>query len=182
MIAYKFRVTIDYEEDVLREIEIRSDLSFFEFQRIIVSAFEFSGKQMSSFYMSNEEWDKGEEIVLFDMGFEETNDSPRVMETTQLSELINKEDQRMLFVYDFLKMWVFYIELIGENPPEKEISYPRIITSIGTPPDEEQKSLDFKMPVDIIEEDDIDPEIRDLLDDLNDVGTEYIDPDDLSSY
>ena len=185
MIVYNFRITLDFEKDVIREIEVRSDQSFFEFHRMIIKAFGFTGDQMCSFFMSNEDWDKGEEIVLFDMGFEDNSDSPRVMENTQLSEMINKKDEKILYVYDFLRMWVFSAELIDETIPEKEVVYPRIVNSIGDAPNEEEKSLDFEMPVEMMEdeEDEMDPELKDLLDDLNDeAGSEYIDPDDLPEY
>lgn len=185
MIVYNFRITLDFEKDVIREIEVRSDQSFFEFHGMIIKAFGFTGNQMCSFFMSNEDWDKGEEIVLFDMGFEDSPDSPRVMENTQLSEMINKKNEKILYVYDFLKMWVFSAELIGETIPEKDIDYPRVVNSVGDAPDENEKSLDFEMPVEMMDEedDDIDPELKDLLDDLNDeAGSEYIDPDDLPAY
>lgn len=185
MIVYNFRVTLDFEKDVIRDIEVRSDQSFFEFHQIIIKAFNFNGDQMCSFFMSNKDWDKGEEIVLFDMGFEDNADSPRLMENTQLSEMINKKNEKILYVYDFLKMWVFSAELIGETIPEKEIVYPRVVNAIGKAPDENEKSLDFEMPIEMLEneEDDLDPELKDLLDDFNDQAESgYIDPDDLPSY
>ena len=37
----------------------------------IIEAFEFRGDQMASFYVSNENWDKGEEISLLDLSEEE---------------------------------------------------------------------------------------------------------------
>jgi len=185
MIVYNFRITLDFEKDVTRDIEVRSDQSFFEFHRMIIKAFGFTGDQMCSFFMSNEDWDKGEEIVLFDMGFEESENTPRMMENTQLTELINKRDEKMLYVYDFLRMWVFMIELTDETMPKKEVVYPRIVKSVGDAPDENEKSLDFEMPVEMIEDEDdnMDPELKDLMDDFNDEsGSEYIDPDELPSY
>jgi hypothetical protein len=152
---------------------------------MIIKAFNFSGDQISSFFMSNEEWDKGEEIVLFDMGFEDDVDSPKAMENTQLTEMVNKHDEKLLYVYDFLRMWVFLIELTDENTPEKDVVYPQIVKTIGDAPDENDKSLDFDMPVEMMddEDDDMDPELKDLMDDSNDeAGSEYIDPDDLSAY
>jgi hypothetical protein len=185
MIIYNFRITLDYEKDVIREIEVRSDQSFFEFHKMIIEAFEFNGDQMCSFFMSNKDWDKGEEIMLFDMGFEDNTNTPRVMENTQLTEMIAKRDEKILYVYDFLRMWVFLIELTDETILETDTNYPRIVNSIGNPPDENEKSLDFEMPVEKIEDEDeeMDPELRDLLDDSNDDSDfGYIDPDDLSTY
>jgi hypothetical protein len=36
-----------------------------------MSAFEFKGDQMASFYVSNDEWDKGHEINLMDMSYDD---------------------------------------------------------------------------------------------------------------
>ena len=106
---YHFRVLIDYEKDVFREIALRSDQSFMDLSNTIIKAFEFKGDQMASFYMSNDDWDKGEEIVQFDMGEDE---AVRSMENTTLSDLLSNKNQKVLYVYDFLRFWIFYIELI----------------------------------------------------------------------
>ena len=69
MIAYKFRVVIDIEEDVFRDVVILENQNFEELHHAIVHAFGFEGDQMASFYMSDEQWEKGEEIGLIDMSF-----------------------------------------------------------------------------------------------------------------
>jgi hypothetical protein len=179
---YKLRVLIDYEKDVFREILIRSDQHFIDLNYAIIKAFQFSGDQMSSFYISNEDWEKGEEIVQFEMDAE---DEIRSMENTRLDEIINAKNKNVLFVYDFLRLWIFYIELISINKNIPLGDYPVVIASIGTPPNEEEKSIDFEMPSDHIGEDDeLDPELRELLGggDDDDDESDYIDPDDMSSY
>ena len=180
MVVYNFRVTIDFEKDVVRDIAIRSDQSFLELNDVIISSFEFKGDQMCSFFMSNEDWDKGEEIVLFDMGHEENSLSTRIMENTLLNDMIKKSDEKILYVYDFLRMWVFSIELLSKGEVNDKGSYPHVINSIGDAPDETDKSLEFDMPVDFLDEDDeeMDPELRDLLGDFDD-ESDYIDPDEL---
>ena len=52
--VYVFRVLIDYEKDVFRDIQIKSTQTFTEFHQAIQEAFDFDGEQMSSFYLSNE--------------------------------------------------------------------------------------------------------------------------------
>lgn len=184
MIVYHFRVTLDHETDVVRDIAIRSDQNFLEFHQIIFKSFDFNGQQMSSFFTSNEEWDKGEEIVLFDMDQDPLEDRLRTMEDTQLSEMINKRNQKLLYVYDFLKMWVFYLELIDETIPSKDERYPLLTRSIGIAPDEEDKSLEFEMPVDIIddENEETDPELKELLNPMDQDDESFVDPDDLPSF
>jgi hypothetical protein len=176
---YHFRVLIDYEKDVFREIALRSDHTFMDLSNSIIKAFSFKGDQMTSFYLSNDDWDKGEEIVQFDMGDDE---AVRNMEKTLLSDLLAKKGQKVLYIYDFLRFWIFYIELINVSALNEGEEYPLLINSIGTAPDEESKSIDFEMPKDHMGEDEeLDPELKDLMggDDDDD---EYFDPNDLSDY
>lgn len=177
---YTFRVLIDYEKDVFRDIICRQDHSFMDLSKAIIEAFDFSGDQMSSFYMSNENWDKGEEIVQFDMGPE---DDLKSMESTLLKDMIKDNDQKILFIYDFLKLWIFYIELISISK-EKEGDYPQITSRLGISPKEDDKSDDFEMPQDHIGEDtELDPELRELLGGNDDDDeTDYIDPNDLANF
>jgi hypothetical protein len=178
---YHFRVLIDYEKDVFREIAIRSDQTFMDLHHSIIKAFDFKGDQMASFYMSNDDWDKGEEIAQFDMG---EDAETRSMENTLLSDLLKKKNQKVLYVYDFLRFWIFYIELISLSPVNEKENYPILLNGIGTAPDEESKSIDFEMPKGRIGEDDeLDPELQDLLGgDDDDDESDYIDPNDISNY
>jgi hypothetical protein len=177
---YTFRVLIDYEKDVFREIAIRSDQSFMDLSQSIIKSFQFKGDQIASFYMSNEDWDKGEEIVQFEM---DDDNEMKSMEKTMLNDLIKDKNQRVLYIYDFLKFWIFYIELISiQKEVENEI-YPILINSIGLAPDEESKSMEFEMPQDRMDEDsELDPELKDLMGGIDDDETDYIDPNDLSSF
>lgn len=179
--TYKFRVLIDYEKDVFREIEIRSDQSFLDLNNAIISSFSFKGDQMASFYMSNEDWDKGEEIVLFEMGDE---DEAKNMTDTLLKDMISSKNEKILYIYDFLRLWIFYIELIAVTTEDENKDYPFLVNSIGTAPKEEDKSLDFEMPVDHIGEDsELDPELKDLLGgDDDDDEPDYIDPNDIANF
>ena len=178
---YKFRVLIDYEKDVFREIEIRSDQTFLDLNHAIISAFTFKGDQMASFYMSNDDWDKGEEIVLFEMGDE---DEAKNMADTLLKDMVSNKIEKILYIYDFLRLWIFYIELVSESSADENTKYPILVNSIGTAPEEEDKSMDFEMPVDHIGEDsELDPELKDLLGgDDDDDEPDYIDPNDISNF
>ncbi|PJB14623.1 MAG: hypothetical protein CO118_07650, partial [Flavobacteriales bacterium CG_4_9_14_3_um_filter_32_8] len=69
MNIYKFRVTIEDNSDkvIFRDIEIKSTQTFEDFHQIILKAFNFDNSQMASFYVSDEDWNKAQEIALFDM-------------------------------------------------------------------------------------------------------------------
>ena len=69
MAGLKFRVLLDSkdQEKVFRDILISDTDNFESFYKAIISAFRFEGDQMASFYISNDEWDKGHEISLMDL-------------------------------------------------------------------------------------------------------------------
>jgi hypothetical protein len=143
MPGLKFRVLLDSDnqEEIFRDILI-SDLDNFEnFFHTILTAFEFKGKEIGSFYVSNDDWDKGHEINLLDMSYDDDAiDAPSaVMKDAIIKDFLEEPDQKFILVYDFMRMWIFLIELIGfdKNDPEK----PSILLSIGKPPSEQSKDI-----------------------------------------
>ena len=131
---YRFRIILDAKEDIFRDIEIDSENTLEEFHNAITQSFGFEGQEMASFYVSNEEWEQGEEIALFDLS--EGVDSIRIMNETSIDDVSNKNETRLLYVYDFLSMWTFLVELadIAEVEPGK--TYPNLMFSHGEIPDE----------------------------------------------
>ena len=47
---YSIRIILDSKDDVLRDLEIKSNSSFEELHFAIVDAFNLKGKEMASFY------------------------------------------------------------------------------------------------------------------------------------
>lgn len=158
---FRFRVLLDQEEEVFRDIQIRADESFDDFHRVILKSFGFSGMEMASFYMSNEEWDKGEEITQMDMGAPEGRPI-RTMMDTELKDMLHAEGQKMLYLYDFMRMWIFFIELFKIEEPEEGKEYPEVCLAVGDAPEETEKT-----PVDVFPSDpDIDLDGFENIDDL----------------
>ncbi|MBV6404299.1 MAG: hypothetical protein IT228_13385 [Flavobacteriales bacterium] len=140
MRIYRFRVLLDDASEAFRDIEIGSEQNLKVFHQAIQDAFGFSGNEMACFYVSDEEWNKGTEIPLADLGFgEEGTPPPALMDQVLLSDHIRSTDQRFLYVYDFLHMWVFMVELIGAGSPVKGVEYPRVVMRYGTPPAENSR-------------------------------------------
>ena len=144
MAGLKFRVLLDSKDknEVFRDILISDKTDFETFYRAILDAYGFSSDQMASFYMSNDNWDKGFEISLFDMSFGEDPEQilPGVMHSSIIGKYIQEPDQKIILVHDFLRMWIFLIELIGytEDTPD----YPKTILTVGNAPSEESKSAE----------------------------------------
>ena len=83
---------------------------------------------MASFYLSNSKWIQGEEITFESFGHE------KVMKEHILNTIINNDQKNFIYVYDFLKLWTFFIEVIEENKENSHSHYPQTIFSIGDTP------------------------------------------------
>ena len=125
---YKIRVILNTEEDVIRDIAIDSLSNLEDFHNSITNAFGFTGDQMASFYRSDETWVQGEEHPLFDMG--EGADRKVQMNQVLLDQVLQKDNDKMLYVYDFFSMWSFYIELIQTNFDHNNIELPILLFSL----------------------------------------------------
>ncbi len=143
MRIYRFRVLIDHPSEAFRDIEIESEQSFLDLHKAIKDAFAFLGQEMACFYVSDEEWGKGPEIPLADMGFAEEGHVPALMAEVLISDHIRSTTQRFVYAYDFLHMWMFLIELIGVDEPRAGATYPRVVMSMGVAPDEHSKETDL---------------------------------------
>lgn len=138
--SYKFRVLLDSEKDeeIFRDIQISDTSNFETLYRAILAAFQFEGKEIGSFFMSNDSWDKGHEISLMDMRYgDDDPDMPSVMEEAILNDYMEEKDQKIILVYDFLRMWIFLLELLEIT--DEEITAPKVTLSIGMAPPEDSK-------------------------------------------
>ncbi|GEQ85830.1 hypothetical protein ULMS_13380 [Patiriisocius marinistellae] len=129
---YRFRVILNSDDEVFRDIEIQSEASFEDFNNVILQSFGFDGSEMASFYTSNEQWEQLLEIAQFDMG--EKDEPVITMGETYLENIINKDDRNLVYVYDFLLMWTFIIELADIAKEESGMTYPNVMYSHGEVP------------------------------------------------
>ncbi|PJA07465.1 MAG: hypothetical protein COX70_06440 [Flavobacteriales bacterium CG_4_10_14_0_2_um_filter_32_8] len=146
MNIYKFRVTIEDNSDkvIFRDIEIKSTQTFEDFHQIILKAFNFDNSQMASFYVSDEDWNKAQEIALFDMQLtEEEGLKVLIMSETEINTQINCIGQHLVYTYDFLNMWNFFIELTEITIKEKGTNYPIITYTKGKAPKQGSKNDSF---------------------------------------
>ena len=65
---YRFRIILDAQEDIFRDLEIEASASLEDFHYAIAQAFGFGGNEMASFYTTHDNWEQGEELPLLDMG------------------------------------------------------------------------------------------------------------------
>ena len=162
---YRFRIILDTDEDVFRDIEIEASNTLEDFHNAITQSFGFDGQEMASFYTSNDLWEEGEEISLFDIG--DAPEGVRIMSETILEDVVDEEKTRLLYVYDFLNMWTFMVELADIAEAEAGTIYPNLMYSHGQIPEEAPEKEFIAEEIeeeDFEEEFDLDPEDYDNLD------------------
>lgn len=162
---YRFRVILDAHEDVFRDIEIEANATFEDFHNAITQSFGFGGQEMASFYISNDKWEEGDEIALFDMG--EKPGDVLVMGETLLENVIHEDQTKLIYVYDFLNMWTFLVELAEIAEAQEGLLYPNLMFAHGQIPEEApEKEFISDGDEDELEDDEfgLDPEDYDNLD------------------
>ena len=80
------------------------------------------------------------------------------MGEVKVGELIRKTGQRMIYVYDFLRMWGFFVEMVSVADAEDGQDYPKVALALGEAPDEGSKDMDFNMETESAHGDDDDDE------------------------
>lgn len=145
--ALKFRVLLDTKEDkeIFRDILIDENDNFESLYHAIISSFRFEGNQMASFYISNDDWDKGHEISLMDMNYgdEAIDEVASVMSSAVLRDFMKEPNQKVILVYDFLRMWIFLIELLEKT--DEIIEKPTTLLAIGIAPPEDSKMAEMDL-------------------------------------
>ena len=126
---YKIRVVLEWVEDVICDIEIDGNSSFENLHNAIFEFFNFETKEIASFYLSDDKWSQGQEISL-----ESFDKYQLLMRDAKLSSIINNFQKKFLYVFDFLELWTFFIEVIEIDHKSTDFSYNKLIFSYGELP------------------------------------------------
>jgi hypothetical protein len=141
MAIYRFRVAFEDNEDIYREIEIKSTQTFEDFHNIIVQSIHFDNQHNASFFISDDLWHKGEEISLRPLDEDEIEKRkrrelaiPKQMNKCKLASLIDDPHQKFVYVYDNKTGWSFTVELVKILMDDPKGSFPKCIKSVGEAP------------------------------------------------
>lgn len=162
---YRFRVILDNDtdEDIFRDLEIRETDTLEDLHNIITQSFGFDGTEMASFYISDEMWNQGEEISLFDLS---EDASVRLMNKTAINSVVHEMQPKLIYVYDFYSLWTFFVELAEIVDETEGTSYPNLMFVKGQIPDTAPQKLFETEDFDEFDEfdDDLDIDDYDNLD------------------
>ena len=132
---YRIRIILDVKEDVFRDIEIEATSTLEDLHDAITQSFGFLGNEMASFYKSNESWYQGEELPL------ESMENGSNMRDEPLNKIFTSSQHHLIYVYDFLNLWTFFVELNETADIISSSSYPNLIYSKGDVPEEAPEKI-----------------------------------------
>lgn len=167
MAVYRFKVTFEDNEEVYREIEIKSVQNFEDFHNIIVQSIGFDNLHAASFYISDDYWRKGDEITLRPLEDDDIELRKRKglapkkqMNKCKIASVIDDPHQKFVYVYDLKAGWSFMVELLKILPDDPKSSYPKCVKSNGEAP-KQYKTSAVVPPVTDDEDHDDEPHVDD---------------------
>ena len=136
---YRFTFISDEVDDFKREIQIDSEAKFYDLHKAICQACDYDEKQLASFFICNEDWEKETEITLEEMDTNSENDS-WLMAKTRISELVEDEKQKLIYVFDYMTDRCLFAQL-SEIITGKTLSEPKCTKSRCEAP---KQQMDFE--------------------------------------
>jgi hypothetical protein len=131
-VIYRFLILSDEVENFKREIKIDADATFYDLYKAIIDCTGYSDKEMASFVLCDDNWRKEMEITLVKMDTSSDEDSYS-MEECVLSDYLEEEKQKLMFVFDYFTERALYMEL-SEIIPGKKLKQPLCTLSKGEAP------------------------------------------------
>ena len=182
MAVYRFKISFEDYDDVIRCLEIKSNQTFEDLQQAFHAAVGFDLANPGSFFMSDDNWKKGKEITSRELKESETGIS--TMKAARMSDYIADPHQKIYYVYDPEAQWGFHVELIKILvTDEAGARYPRCVKTAGEAPKQYGSTVLGAVP----QPEDFDEEAADLLVDEEELpegstdGDEPLDMDESGS-
>jgi hypothetical protein len=134
MALYRFRITFEDYDDVTREIDVKSNQTFEDLHRAIHQSTGYNPEFSSSFYISNDQWTKGEEITYLP-NQRRIDRGVSLMNKVKLLSFIDDPHQKFYYTFNFDRPFDFHVELmkiiLDETPGT---TYPAVVKSVGEAP------------------------------------------------
>jgi hypothetical protein len=134
MALYRFRITFEDYDDGIREIDIKSNQTFEDLHRAVHQSTGYNSEYPSSFYISNDQWTKGEEITYLP-NQKRIDRKIALMDKVKLLSYIDDPHQKFYYTFNFDRPFDFHVELmkiILDDAPG--VTYPAVIKSVGEAP------------------------------------------------
>ncbi len=166
---YLFRIISDEDQDFCRDLVIDGSDTFLDFHHTLQENLGYDPSQLASFFLTNEVWEKQQEITLIDM-MQDPDLPVVIMDQVTLDEQITEASQRMIYLFDFFSDRAFFIELLEESDQTSSKDTPFIGYAKGEAPP--QLLLDLLM-----DDSESAPDLFDLDEGMDDLRIDDLDPD-----
>jgi hypothetical protein len=134
MAIYRFKVSFEDFDEVVREIDIKSNQTFEDLHKAIHRSTGYSPEKSSSFYISTDHWIKGDEIAYLP-NQRKVDRGVALMENSKLSSFIEDPHQKFYYIYNFDRPFDFHVELIKIIlQADPNVEYPFIFKKVGEAP------------------------------------------------
>lgn len=138
MAIYRFRVVFEDNEEISRDIEIKSNQTFQDFHYAILESVKFDKKHAASFFVSDDYWRKNQEVTLLE---EDKEADTKMMKDTKIAACVETPYQRFIYIYDKTAQWTFMVELIKIDTENPKVQYPVCTKSAGQAPKQYKQDI-----------------------------------------
>ncbi len=142
MKIYRFRVKLEWREEVWRNIEIRGDQTLNDLHDAIQAAFNWDDDHLYAFFLSGRYWDKNTQYV----SPRESNDGfgkwlqggekSRWANKASMDSLALSAGQIIAYIFDYGDEWRHRLKLLETCEADPEARYPRTIERHGQAPEQ----------------------------------------------
>ncbi|MDB5012189.1 MAG: hypothetical protein JWQ25_391 [Daejeonella sp.] len=134
MAVYRFKVSFEDYDDVVREIDIKSNQTFEDLHKAVHQSTGYNPELSSSFYVCNDQWIKSDEIAYLPSQ-RKIDNGVISMINSKLSNYIDDPHQKFYYTYNFDRPFDFHVELIKIILNEEQgKTYPNLFRKIGEAP------------------------------------------------
>ena len=140
MAIYKFRVLLEDEDNVYRDIEVKPSHSVWEFHQAIKMAFAFLDEPEAEFFISDNNWHELDSIAKVPEGQVDMKANPVL--DKPMTNYVDDPHQRFIYKLFTYRNFTFFIELVKILPDDPKAAYPRCVKVMGEPPRPVKPSLD----------------------------------------
>lgn len=170
----KYRFINPKDENFVRDLEIEENKTFYDLHLAIQKACKYDPSLLTTFYLSNERWEKVKEISVECIDPESQKDV-LLMKETPLNKFNPVIGQKYVYIFDFFSVRLMLIEIVNirkKTADDLKLEFPICTLSKGNPPSQ--------IFIDDIDNIDSDIEMNDdLFDDIfNDNDFDNFDDDD----
>jgi len=130
--VFKFKIISDKVENFALHIDADAKNTFFELHEAMQDKCKYDPSELATFFLADEEWDKGMEIPMF--GTKSTkNGAAPTMKNSTLGDYLKEKEDKLIYIFDVTDQKSLYIEL-NEIIMENKLNAPVVTYNRGLAP------------------------------------------------